>query len=142
SSGGLVTLAGDGDRALHERELFRTVRLAQALEQTPPVLELDAESGGGLAQRRDVVAIVLERGRREDGEAACLPAQLEQHVVAFAPANSVHPELVLERRAERIARPRPAFRLRVARAQIEGGLDELALRVEHDPAAVLVHAGQ
>src|SRR5205823_14982390 len=54
SRGGLVTLAGDGDRAVHERELFRTMRLAQALEQTPLVLELDAEEIGRASCRERV----------------------------------------------------------------------------------------
>ena len=118
------------------------MRLAEALEKLPLVDEPDAERGGSLAQGRDVVSIVLERRRSEDGEAARLLAELEQHPVPFAATDGVDAELVLQGGAERIARARPAFRFRISRAEVERGLDELALGMEHQPSALLVHPGQ
>src|SRR5207248_609226 len=72
----LVTVARDGDGLLHERELLGTVRFAQALEELPLEDEPDTERGGHLAQGGDVVAIVLQRRRSEDGEASRVLAVL------------------------------------------------------------------
>src|SRR4051812_13265979 len=142
AGGRLVSFAGDGDGLLHERELLRTVRLAQPLEELALVDELHAQRRGGLAERRDVVALVLERGRGEDGEAPRLLADGDEPLVPLPPPHRIDPELLLERGTERIARPRPPFRLGIPGAQEQGALHELALRMEHDPAALLVDARQ
>jgi hypothetical protein len=107
------------------------------------VRELDPQGPGSLLHRLHVVALVFQvlRGR-QDGEAVVGGSGAEKALTSVSPADLVDAVLLLQRRAQRLARAGPALRLRVAGLEEEDLAVVLRFGKERDPGARLTDSSE
>jgi hypothetical protein len=141
--GRLVALPGDRHGLLQQRQLLGAVGLAQAGQQRALVDQLQAQPlGQALAGLLVRPRLVEGAWGRDQGHALRVEPGRDGRPVGPAALDAVDPVARLQRRADRVPRTGPAFALRVAWRQEQGGAVVLQAGRQQQPGVGLVDAGQ
>jgi hypothetical protein len=135
--------ARDVDGLFHEGQLLRLVGLAQPGQEVALVDELEAEGGGDLAAEDGIGPLVPDVvDGRDDGHAVRAHGGGDRGPIGAAAQDAVHAEALEESGGERLARPRPALALGIARTEEEHAAVVFGFRSQQDPGLAFVDPGE